>query len=341
MPKLENAGRFRQIPLDRIIVGENVRTDYSDIEELADSILAVGQLEPVLVKSLGKDGDTGLERFEIVAGHRRRLACIRLRERGESVTMIDALIVSGERLTIQLVENLQRADLNPRDRESGIYQLSQSGVSNKEIAARLSKNVSFISRNLTAHKIRSSVEKELKASMVAEYAEKRVAEVAKISTQALSEITGVKKGHLVDIVLKLIDNGGTLSCARQLMSEYNLRGNAPMLVPADKALSEKIEGEESGDPPLMDEDASPPDSCEPILPAPETKTTSAKKPASQAPARMLETPPSKKVDLNSVQMVIQAYIDKVNKGDAGYEYEYKTGAAYEIWAFLLAELAEL
>jgi len=331
MPKLENAGRFRQIPLDQIIVGENVRTDYSDIEELANSIFTVGQLEPVLVKSLGKDDDTGLEKFELVAGHRRRLACIRLRERGESVSMIDALVVSGERLTIQLVENLQRADLSPRDRESGIYQLAQSGVSNKEIASRLSKNESFISRNLTAYKIRSAMEKELRAD------KKRIAELANISTQAFSEITGVKKEHLVGTVLKLIDGGGTLSCARQLMREYNTQlENAKN----NEAPPEETEGEDSGEPPLVNEVALPLDDCEPLLPTTmKTEATATKKSASQDPARKLETPPSKKVDLNSVQVVIKAYIEKVGKVYAGYEYEYKTDAAYEIWALLLEELA--
>ncbi|MCL2410092.1 MAG: ParB N-terminal domain-containing protein [Treponema sp.] len=332
MPKLENAGRFRQIPLDQIIVGENVRTDYNNIDELANSILTVGQLEPALVKSLGKNNDTGLEMFEIVAGHRRRLACLRLRERGESVSMLDSVIVSGERLTLQLIENLQRDDLSPRDREAGIYKLAQSGITNKEIAARLSLNGTFISRNLTAYKIRSAAEKEAQGD------KKRITEISNISTQALSEITGVKKEHMARMVQKLIDGGGTLSCARQLMREYNSSNKEPSLVSIDNTSPEKNESAEFSDP-LMDDDTLPDDGNIHVLPPQETKTTSAKKSASQSPARTLEIPPHKKVDLNSVQVVIQEYIDKVSSGEAGYEYEYKTDAAYEIWALLLAELA--
>jgi len=131
-------------------------------------------------------------------------------------------------------------------------------------------------------------------------------------------------------VLKLIDGGGTLSNARQLMREYNSTDKEPSLISPDEALPENTEGEKNSDPPVTDDDASLHDISEPVLPSPEAKSTSTKKSASQAPARTLETPPSKKVDLNSVQMVIQGYIDKVGKGDAGYEYEYKTDAAYEI-----------
>jgi hypothetical protein len=72
----------------------------------------------------------------------------------------------------------------------------------------------------------------------------------------------------------------------------------------------------------------------------DTKTAPAKK-SGTPPARVLEEPPHKKVDLNSVQSVLQKYIDQIEKTEAGYIFEYKTDAAYEIWSLLLAELAGL
>jgi len=365
MPKMENAGKLRQIPIDQIIENGNVRTDYADIEELAASIKAVGQLEPVLVKSLGKNKQTQLEEFDLVAGFRRRRAFQYLKDKGDGFTMIDAVVVSGDKLTLQLVENLQRSDLSPRDREAGIYQLNKAGVSNKEIAARLSKSEPFVSRNLAAYKVRASIAqaaaaeiKKLEADAVAwgenpppgaldglERAREWLKDINELSTQALCEIQGIKKDALIPISKRLIAGGGTVACARQLVRDYN----APKKEPAPK----KTESEESAEPdvsvdggnidPLMTESAiaDGSDAGEGEPSETEPKAPPAKKTPTQAPVRVLEEPPHKKVDLNSVQKVIQSYIDKVGDLESGYCYEYKTNAAYEIWSFLLAELAGL
>jgi len=355
MPKMENGGKLRQIPLDQIIVTDNVRTDYTDIEELAASIEMVGQLEPVLVKHIGKNSDTQLDEYELVAGYRRRLAHILLKEKGNGYTSIDAIIVQGDKLTIQLVENLQRADLTPKDREAGICQLAQSGISNKEIAARLSKSEPFVSRNLAAHKVRSSlvqaVMEQIKSTDSMEDAGVWLQAINDLSTQALCEIQGVKKGALIAISKKLIDGGGTVACARQLMREYNAPRKEPAQAPAKETKTDDVEEPSSDDSidPLVDEEntldtedgASVDTELYKKLTAGDTapKSPPAKK-SSQPPARTLEEPPHKQVSLNSVQVVIRDYIEKISKNEAGYEFEYKTDAAYEIWSLLLEELAE-
>ncbi|GHV90417.1 hypothetical protein AGMMS50268_09200 [Spirochaetia bacterium] len=256
MPKMESAGRVRQISLAQIKETENVRTDYADIDELAESIRTVGLIEPVAVKSLGKNAD-GVEEYELVAGYRRRRAFQFLCDKGESFSMIDAVVVQGDKLTIQLVENLQRSDLSPRDREAGICQLAETGLSNKEMAARLSKGEPFISRNLTAWKIRSylvdDAEKSLKlvqdifekveagkkpsesmlkqAKEGVEFAQKWLADLNDLSTQVLNEVSGVKKTALFGIVQKIVNEGGTVAIARRVVREYNGRAAPPPLIP--------------------------------------------------------------------------------------------------------------
>jgi ParB/RepB/Spo0J family partition protein len=152
--------KLRQIPVDQIVETGNVRTDYADIEELAASIEALGQLEPVLVKPLGKNKDSGLDEFELVAGFRRRRAILYLKSKGQGFTMIDAVVVSGDKLTLQLVENLQRSDLTHTEQEAGISQLVKMTGSNKNATVRLSKTEHFIYRNLSAFRVREALKKE-------------------------------------------------------------------------------------------------------------------------------------------------------------------------------------
>jgi ParB family chromosome partitioning protein len=123
-----------KIGLDQIIDSENIRQNYADIEELADSIKKRGQLEPVIVKKADTTDD-GTPRYELVAGFRRLKAIQMLNEKGEGFSQIKAEIVTGDRLTIQLIENLQRSDLSSIERERGIYLMTKNGLSQKEVAA--------------------------------------------------------------------------------------------------------------------------------------------------------------------------------------------------------------
>jgi ParB/RepB/Spo0J family partition protein len=370
---MESAGKVRQISLAQIKESKNVRTEYADIEELAESIRTVGLIEPVAVKSLGKNRD-GVEEYELVAGYRRHRAFQYLCDKGESFSMIDAVIVQGDKLTIQLVENLQRSDLSPGDREAGIFQLAEAGNGIKEIAFRLSKSEAFVSRNLVAHRVRESLEKEALAAIkriediVAvlnktppigwrdenqqnealaglEAAKKWLADIYGLSTQALNEIQGVKKEGLVDISHRLIDEGGTVAAARRLMREYNSKAEPPPLIPPKEMEPAPAKGgdvEASAEDGAGGDDAGetafdPGNEGEP--PTAPHKPAPAKKPAENPSVRSLgDPPPHKMVDLNSVQVIIKEYIDLIGNTEAGAGYQYKTDAAYEIWVHLLKGL---
>jgi ParB/RepB/Spo0J family partition protein len=375
---MESAGKMRQISLAQIRESGNVRTDYADIEELAESIRTVGLIEPVAVKSLGKNAD-GLEEFELVAGYRRHRAFQYLCDQGESFSMIDAVVVQGDTLTIQLVENLQRSDLSPRDREAGIFQLAEAGHGIKEIAAKLSKGEPFVSKNLVAHKVRGNLEKEALAAIKRiegivtvldknppiglkdenqrnealaglETAKKWLADIYDLSTQALNEIQGIKKESLVDMSHRLINEGGTVAAARRLMREYNGKAEPPLIPPKEmepvhaKGDTDPLAGntaDDAGDSSGGDdagEAAFDPGNAEGPSPAPQ-RPAPAKKPAESLSMRNLgDPPPHKMVDLNSVQVIIKEYIDLIGNTEAGASYQYKTDAAYEIWAHLLKRL---
>lgn len=106
----------REIPIQDMDISEfNTRKNLSDgqydstIEDLAKSIEKQGLLSPITV--FQKPGD----RYALVAGQRRLLACKQL-----GWSMIPAIVRDGmtdaDATAISLVENVHRADMNPRDK---------------------------------------------------------------------------------------------------------------------------------------------------------------------------------------------------------------------------------
>jgi ParB family chromosome partitioning protein len=92
------------------------RTEFAERElsELAESVRAVGILQPLVVRRAG-------EGYELIAGE-RRLRAAKMAGLG-SVPVVERAASDDELLTLALVENLQREDLNAQ-RVSGMRQHS-------------------------------------------------------------------------------------------------------------------------------------------------------------------------------------------------------------------------
>ena len=106
--------------------------DEAALNELADSIRAVGVIQPIIVKPEG-------ERYTIIAGERRYRAT-RMAELDE----IPAIVRDWDeqkRLEAALIENLQRDDLNPVEEAMGVRRLmDEAGLTQEEAARRLGKS---------------------------------------------------------------------------------------------------------------------------------------------------------------------------------------------------------
>jgi ParB family chromosome partitioning protein len=92
---------------------ENVRHESTDVDGLAESIRQYGVLQP-----LGVSPHNG--RYHLVYGTRRRRAAVQAGL--ESVPCVE---LAGDRLICQLLENLQRADLNDMEKAEGIGRLKE------------------------------------------------------------------------------------------------------------------------------------------------------------------------------------------------------------------------
>jgi ParB/RepB/Spo0J family partition protein len=329
MPKLQNGNSTRKISLSQIEESGNVRKDYRGIEELAQSIKTSGLLQPVAVKSLGRDED-GVERYELIAGHRRARAFRHLFDAGDpGFSMIDTVVVAGDKLTLQLVENLQRSDLTARERESGICQMAKNGkVSQREIAGWLGKTETYVSRNMRAFHIRETADKE-------------GIDTSHISTGALCEIATAAGDGLPELLRRIAEEGGSVQAARKIGREY--RTGPEPAEPADAAPERGAESEAGIEPESDEKTRKPLEAAEaleyepddiartaPGNPRPRREGGSRLHPSERMPVEF--DPPHRNVHINDVIVIITQYIDMAENRFAPSEARIRQDAAWDILA---------
>jgi ParB family chromosome partitioning protein len=131
------------IPLARIKPNKSQprkNFDASELAELTDSIKKNGVLQPLLVR---KSGST----YEIVAGERRYQAA---KAAGlQEVPVIVRDVSDDEIFKLALIENLQRADLNPIEEAQGYKKLIENdALTQEQLAELVSKSRSAITNKL-------------------------------------------------------------------------------------------------------------------------------------------------------------------------------------------------
>jgi ParB family chromosome partitioning protein len=105
--------------------------DESAVKELAESIRSEGLLQPIVVRKV-KGG------YELIAGERRLRAFKQLGQKFIPVRVIEASDATSA--VLALLENLQRADLNPVDEAIGVASLMRDfNLTQEAVADRLGK----------------------------------------------------------------------------------------------------------------------------------------------------------------------------------------------------------
>lgn len=124
-----------ELPMDEIFPDRNQpRKDFDDesLQELANSVREHGVLQPILVRPI----DNG---YQIVAGERRWRAA---RLAGLTSVPVNIREMSDfDAMSIALVENLQREDLNPIEEAEGYRNLANAtGWTQEQIAKRVGRS---------------------------------------------------------------------------------------------------------------------------------------------------------------------------------------------------------
>jgi ParB family chromosome partitioning protein len=132
---VESGERVHQIDLANIVPSAlQPRKDFGReaLQELIDSIRQHGIIQPLIVRQVGA-------RFELIAGERRWRAA---QEAG--LTQAPVIIRSAsdmEVLELSLIENLQRADLNPIEEAQGYARLANEfGMRQEDIALKVGRS---------------------------------------------------------------------------------------------------------------------------------------------------------------------------------------------------------
>lgn len=114
-----------------------------DLRELQESLQTSGLLQPITVRPSPKTAN----RYELIAGERRLRAATSLG--WEKIPAVVKDLSDQEILTLALIENLQRADLNPIEEAEGYDQLiSQFGHTQQTVATMVGKDRSTVANVL-------------------------------------------------------------------------------------------------------------------------------------------------------------------------------------------------
>lgn len=156
---LEAQKRVLEVPLGRIRVTRrgNVRSGSPpELSGLAASIRKEGVLEPLIASPAPDDPDL----LDLIAGFRRFYAA----ERAGLATVPVRVVAADDKraLRLALIENIQRADMNPLDKARGIYQMLEQGdLDQKSAAEALGVSGGFVSQHLALLRLPVAVQQAL------------------------------------------------------------------------------------------------------------------------------------------------------------------------------------
>lgn len=134
------------LPIEKVLPNpDQPRRDFpeDDLAELAKSVSEKGIIQPLIVRP----SPTGDGTFQIVAGERRWRAAQRAKL--HEVPVVVRTFSDVEVLEIAIIENIQRADLNPIEEALGYRQLMDKfGHTQEKLAEALGKSRSHIANLL-------------------------------------------------------------------------------------------------------------------------------------------------------------------------------------------------
>lgn len=128
--------------------------DDDELKGLAESIQENGLIQPITIED-AKDGT-----FYIIAGERRTRACKLL---GLKKVYVQLNTYSDQKkLEVALIENIQRADLNPIEEAKAYYRLMEmGGLKQEEVAKKVGKNRATVANSVRLLKLPEDIQNAL------------------------------------------------------------------------------------------------------------------------------------------------------------------------------------
>jgi ParB family transcriptional regulator, chromosome partitioning protein len=156
---VESTGKPLEIPLDQIERNPyQTRTQFDEakLNELAQSISASGVVQPIVVRPLAAG------RYQLITGERRWLASKKANK--ATIPAIVRQVSDEQTLEMTIVENLQRADLNPIEQARAYQRLSSDfKMTQEQMAIRTGKERTSVSNFLRLLKLPDSVQQKVES----------------------------------------------------------------------------------------------------------------------------------------------------------------------------------
>ena len=158
-PPMESTGKPLEIPLDRIERNPfQTRTQFDEakLTELAQSIEASGVVQPIVVKALGDN------RYQLITGERRWLASRKANK--DTIPAIVRQVSDEQAMEMTIVENLQRADLNPMEQARAYQRLSHDfKLTQEQMATRTGKERASVANFLRLLRLPESIQQKVES----------------------------------------------------------------------------------------------------------------------------------------------------------------------------------
>jgi ParB family chromosome partitioning protein len=137
--------RFENLDIESINVEKGIRQiiDREPLDELVASIRQHGILQPIVVESGGEEG-----RYKLHIGSRRMAAARIIGLEKVPALVLDGQLEAEKAITIMLVENLHREDLDPIDEAEAYATLKDMGTKVSAIARLVGKERTYVSHSL-------------------------------------------------------------------------------------------------------------------------------------------------------------------------------------------------
>ena len=156
-PSTDNAARKpRKAPIENLVANpRNPRRSFTEaeLEELTESIKERGIIQPIVVRQLANE-----KNFEIIAGERRWRAAQRAGLHEVPIAIVDATDIQS--LEFAIIENVQRADLNPIEEAAGYVALmEQCNHTQEQVAQIVGKSRPYVANLVRLLKLPEPVKK--------------------------------------------------------------------------------------------------------------------------------------------------------------------------------------
>jgi ParB family chromosome partitioning protein len=185
IPAAEVKAGATEISVARVLPNPHQPRQAISEESLADlaaSIREHGVIQPLVVTQVGDD-------YQLIAGERRWRAA-----QLAGLTTVPAIIkeiTSQQMLELALVENIQRADLNPLEEASAYRQLmDEFGLTQEEVAERVGKSRTAVANTVRLLRLPEDVKEALAADRISEGHARALLSLptARLQRQALATI---------------------------------------------------------------------------------------------------------------------------------------------------------